>query len=111
MQESVENILIHSLLRLCETKPLKKITLNELLKVSDVSRTAFNNRYLDLNDLIYQIWLQRIHLRRQLPYFLTTVHNYKNPLLFILYLKCRFYKNCAGGMIPDSAAFFVCRKI
>lgn len=60
MAYTVEQELITNLLALCEQKSLKKVTLTELLDVSKVSRTAFNNRFRDLNDLICYFWRTRI---------------------------------------------------
>ena len=52
MAIDIHRIFADALLRLCETTPLKSITVQSLLEETGVSRQAFYNRFLDKNDLI-----------------------------------------------------------
>ncbi len=60
MAINIKEILADSLLALCEEKPLKNVTVKDLLDATGVSRQSFYNHFLDKNDLIQYIYLHRI---------------------------------------------------
>ena len=60
MALNVKEILSDALLKLCEEKPLGKISIADIQKESTVSRQAFYNHFRDKNDLIQYIYLNRI---------------------------------------------------
>lgn len=61
MAIDVESIVIDALLALVdEGVPLERITVKQLLERSSVSRQTFYNHFLDKNDLICQVYEQRM---------------------------------------------------
>ena len=60
MEDAIGLQIIEALLELADRKPLEKITITELIQKAGVSRTAFNNRFSDMNHLITDIWESRI---------------------------------------------------
>lgn len=55
MAINLHKMFADALLELCETKPLKSITVKQLLEYTGASKQAFYNRFLDRADLI--IWI------------------------------------------------------
>ena len=62
MAIDVESIVIDTLLELVEEEgvPLERVTVKTLLERSGVSRQTFYNHFLDKNDLICQVYEQRM---------------------------------------------------
>ena len=60
MAINIKELLSKSLLTLCEKKPLKDITIQQLLDDTGISRQTFYNHFMDKNDLIQYIYLQKI---------------------------------------------------
>ncbi len=58
--EATKDKLENTLLRLCETSHLSKITVTQLLAEAGVSRSVFYNAYRDLNDFIHYIYWEKI---------------------------------------------------
>ncbi len=64
MAIDVESIVVDALLRLVEDEdvPLEKVTIKRILEASGVSRQTFYNHFLDKNDLVCQVYEQRMVL-------------------------------------------------
>ena len=60
MPLNIKEIISQGLLDLIEEKPLDKITIKDILSKSQVSRQTFYNHFVDKNDLIQYIYLNRI---------------------------------------------------
>lgn len=60
MAINIHKIFADALLTMCETTPLKSITIQNLLDETGVSRQAFYNRFLDKNDLIQWVYEHNI---------------------------------------------------
>lgn len=61
-RDATSTLLMDTLVSLCKTKSLKKITLSELMTEAGVSRSAFTKRFLDMQDVINSILSTRIIL-------------------------------------------------
>ena len=59
-RDATSTLLMDKLVELSKTKPLRKITLSELLSEAGVSRSAFTKRFLDMQDVINSILSTRI---------------------------------------------------
>ena len=70
MAVDMEALIMDGLLRLCERRPLKAVTVKDILEETGVSRQTFYNYFQDKNDLI-----QRVYLRRIIPDFQTPDKN------------------------------------
>jgi len=60
MAYHVKEVLADGLLTMCQTKRLETIKVRELLEETQVSRQSFYNHFMDKNDLIQYIYLDRI---------------------------------------------------
>lgn len=60
MAIDVKSIIADSLLELCKEKPLKKISISDILNKSKISRQSFYNHFRDKEDLIRYIYMERI---------------------------------------------------
>jgi len=60
MAIDIKNLLADAFLKLIEEKTMQKITVNDLLQQTGVSRQAFYNHFSDKNDLIQWIYKDRI---------------------------------------------------
>lgn len=83
MEDAITRQIVETLLSLAERKPLEKITMTELYQESGVSRTAFNNRFTDMNMLICSIWDTRI-LRNSWDGLDTSIEDYRLGCLLSL---------------------------
>ena len=63
MAIDVRALIEDAMLELCNEKPLAKISVGDIQKKSGVSRQTFYNHFRDKNDLIQQIYLDRIITR------------------------------------------------
>lgn len=82
MAIDIHKIFADALLKLCETTPLKAITIQSLLEETGVSRQAFYNRFLDKNDLIqwvyeHNILCEFLNNGLESTYYLNTLSFYK----------------------------------
>lgn len=63
MAIDVKALIENATLELCEEKPLAKISINDIQKKSGVSRQTFYNYFRDKNDLIQNIYLDKVITR------------------------------------------------
>ena len=59
MAINIHEIIGNALLEMCKTRPLKSITIKDILDKTGVSRQAFYNRFKDKNDLIQWVYEKR----------------------------------------------------
>lgn len=60
MAINVKRLLSESLISLCDEKPLRKITVAEIVERAGTGRQTFYNHFKDKNDLIYWIFLRTL---------------------------------------------------
>ena len=60
MAVDMEALIMDGLLNLCGRRPLKAITVKDILAETGVSRQTFYNYFQDKNDLIQRVYLKRI---------------------------------------------------
>jgi len=60
MAINIHEILANTLLEMCKTRPLKSISIKDILDESGVSRQAFYNRFHDKNDLIQWVYEHKV---------------------------------------------------
>lgn len=60
MAVNMKRIIANALLSLSEEKPLRKITINDIIQKSGTARQTFYNHFSDKNDLIYWIYLHTL---------------------------------------------------
>lgn len=83
MAIDIHNLLAEALLELCTQKPLKDITIKDLLKKTGISRQTFYNRYRDKNDLIQWVYEHKVigsffDEDLSYTYYENTLHFYQN---------------------------------
>lgn len=60
MAINVKRLLAESLVELCDEKPLRKVTVAEIVERAGTGRQTFYNHFRDKNDLIYWIFLRTL---------------------------------------------------
>lgn len=66
MALNIKNLLASALIALSDQKPLRKITVNDIVEKAGTGRQTFYNHFRDKNDLIYWIFLRTLARERQL---------------------------------------------
>lgn len=56
IKEEIKMMYVSALLNLCKKKPLKKITINDLLAYTNTARQTFYNHFKDKNELIGYVY-------------------------------------------------------
>ncbi|MBS5502088.1 MAG: hypothetical protein KHX01_03930, partial [Eggerthella sp.] len=83
-----------TLLRLCETQPLNRITVTALIKETHTARQTFYNNFRDMNDLVSYIPISHL-VQSGLP--INTVENIRHAFAFAQHHKGFFRQ------LPDHA--------
>lgn len=89
MAIDVKALIENATLELCEEKHLSKISINDIQKKSGVSRQTFYNYFRDKNDLIQNIYLDRIITRWHIA---DTDLEYYNSLLDVFDKYVKYHK-------------------
>lgn len=84
MAINLKELIVDSFLELCKEKPLKSITIQDLIKKTGISRQSFYNHFLDKNDLIQFIYLHKIIQEFNTDH-VSDLHNFHQSLLDSLY--------------------------
>lgn len=98
MGMKVESLLAYTLIDMCRTTPLDKISVTDILRESGISRTSFYSRFHDKNHLISWIYLNRTGIEEWRGYDrISSEENYKRLVRYYKGLQANrdfFYQAC-----------------
>lgn len=89
---NIKEIIVDSLLNLCETIPLEAIKIRQVLEKSGVSRQTFYNHFIDKNDLVQYVYESRIipdfnKENKNLSFYNSLVISFDNMKKYNIFMK------------------------
>lgn len=92
MALNIKAILADGLIELCETQSLESMTIKDILNKTSISRQTFYNHFMDKDDLIQWIYINRIlgnfgTMERPEKYYENTLEYYNNVATYHNFMK------------------------